>query len=156
MRPLAESLADIIKEMQDLKNILVDDKTFDFEYFLGGDWKFLACVCGIDAANAEHACIWCKSARLDRCDTSKHWSEHGARTINEISKNARSKKFNDKSKPLFTFIPLRHVVIDTLHLFLRVSDVLINLLIRELKYHESIEKSIKFSDGFNREKLLLG
>ena len=56
---LAESLADIITEMQDLQKISVDDKTFDFEYFLGGDRKFLACVCGIGAANANHACIWC-------------------------------------------------------------------------------------------------
>jgi hypothetical protein len=101
---LAESLADIT-EMQDLQKISVDDKTFDFEYFLGGDWKFLACVCGIGAANANHACIWCKCANLDRCDTSKHWSildpEHGAHTLNEILKNAGSKKFNCKSKPLF-------------------------------------------------------
>ena len=33
---------------------------FQLEYFLGSDWKFLACVCGIGAANGEHACIWCK------------------------------------------------------------------------------------------------
>ena len=61
---LAESLSDIVKEMQDLKDISVDNETFYFEYFLGGDWKFLACVCGIGAANADYACIWCKCARL--------------------------------------------------------------------------------------------
>ena len=25
--------------------------TYSIEYFLGGDWKFLACVCGLGAAN---------------------------------------------------------------------------------------------------------
>lgn len=153
---LAESLSDIVKEMQDLKDISVDNETFYFEYFLGGDWKFLACVCGIGAANADYACIWCKCARLDRCDTTKHWSildpDNGTRTVNEIEQYARSRKFNCKSKPIFPFIPLSHVVIDTLHLFLRVSDNLIGHLIRELKVCDSIEKKIKFSDGFCREK----
>ena len=34
---------------------------------------------------------------------------------------------------MFPFIPIHHVIIDTLHLFLRISDVLINLLIRDIR-----------------------
>ncbi|CAB4010906.1 Hypothetical predicted protein, partial [Paramuricea clavata] len=86
---LAESLADIITKMQDLQKISVDDKTFDFEYFLGGDWKFLACVCGVGAANANHACIWCKCANLDRCDTihiSKNSRIQGSEGLQELWK----------------------------------------------------------------------
>ena len=153
---LAGSLSDLITEMQDLKDISLDNEQFYFEFFLGGDWKFLACMCGIGAANADHACIWCRCARLDRCDTKKHWSildpDNGAHTLDKITKYARSRKFNCKSKPLFMFIPLSHIVIDTLHLFLRVSDNLIALLIRELKYNDAIQKKNKFSDGFNRSK----
>ena len=54
--------------------------------------------------------------------------------------------------PLFDFIPLDHVLIDTLHLFLRISDVLIELLIRQLKCEDAIEKKITFNNGFPREK----
>lgn len=36
------------------------DYKYDIEYFLGGDWKFLAYVCGLGAANQDYACIWCK------------------------------------------------------------------------------------------------
>lgn len=32
-------------------------KHYNIEYFLSGDWKFLACVCGLGAANQDHACI---------------------------------------------------------------------------------------------------
>ena len=71
---LAESLSDLIKEMQELTDITIDNMNFQLEYFLGGDWKFLARVCGIGAANGEHACIWCKCPWLDQCDTGKHWS----------------------------------------------------------------------------------
>ena len=101
------------------------------------------CFCGIGAANGEHTCIWCKCARLDKCDTSKHWSllnlEEGARTLEEIQKCAKSRKYNCKPNPLFMFIPLSHAVIDTLHLFLRVSDNLIALLIKDLKYLDAIQ-----------------
>ena len=45
-----------------------------------------------------------------------------------------------------------HVIIDTLHLFLRISDVLIDLLIRELTKSDAIEKNKTFSDGSPRDK----
>lgn len=45
------------------------------------------------------------------------------------------------------FIPLDHVIIDTLHLFLRISDNLIELLIRELKRQDAIEKKVTYNDG---------
>ena len=45
-----------------------------------------------------------------------------------------------------------HVILDTLHLFLRISDVLIDLLIRELRRSDAIEKKTTFSDGFPRDK----
>ena len=66
------SLEDLRKEMDDLKEITtVNEKKYNIEYFLGGDWKFLATVCGLGPANQEHACIWCKCPRLERSDTTK-------------------------------------------------------------------------------------
>ena len=41
------SLEDLRKEMEDLKEITVNEKKNNIEYFLGGDWKFLATVCGL-------------------------------------------------------------------------------------------------------------
>ena len=54
--------------------------------------------------------------------------------------------------PLFDFIPLDHVIIDRLHLFLRISDVLIELLIRQLKCEDAIDKKLTFNTGFARDK----
>ena len=45
-----------------------------------------------------------------------------------------------------------HVIIDTLHLFLRISDNLFKLPIRELKRQDAIDKVKRFPTGFNREK----
>lgn len=72
---------------------------------------------------------------------------HCARTIDEnqrIGEQSR-KQYNISNPPLFPTIPLKNVVIDNLHLFLRVSDVLIDLLIVELRRQDAIEKVKKFS-----------
>ena len=134
---LKESLSDLTQEMSKLNKVTVEGKTYNIEYFLGGDWKFLACVCGLGAANQDYACIWCKCPRSQRYDIQRVWSlsnsAQGARSLEEISSFAKSKKFNCKGTPLFNFIPIDHVIIDTLHLFLRISDNLTELLIRELR-----------------------
>ena len=60
---LKKALEDVIKDVERLKQIKVDDEIFEVEYFLGGDWKFLASITGIDAASSTYACIWCKCSR---------------------------------------------------------------------------------------------
>ena len=76
----------------------------------------------------------------------------GTRTVEEIKEHAKKHKFNCKFPPLFHFIPMDHVVIDTFHLFLRVSDVLIELLILELRTQDAINKNQTFANGFARDK----
>ena len=44
--------------MTKLSKVKVGGKHYNIEYFLGADWKFLACVCGLGAANQDHARIY--------------------------------------------------------------------------------------------------
>ena len=46
-------------------------------------------------------------------------------------------RYNCKNPPLFPFIPIKQVIIDTLHLFHRISDKLTYLLIRDLRIHDA-------------------
>ena len=100
------ALDDIMKEVDDLQ---VEDITFKIKYYLGGDWKFLAVVTGIDSASSDHACIWCKCKKDDRGDIQRVWSlsdkEQGARTIDEnteLAQRPRSRKaYNVSHEPLF-------------------------------------------------------
>lgn len=46
--------------MLNLKQLCIGEYKYNKEYFLGKDWKFLAGVCGLGAANQDYACIWCK------------------------------------------------------------------------------------------------
>ena len=154
------ALSDIRNEVEQLTHISVDKVCFYIEWFLGGDWKFLACICGLGAAHATFPCIWCKCPLYDHYDGAKTWSlrdiKQGARTIQEIQKlttaNCGKARFNVKHAPLFTTIPLDHVIIDTLHLFLRVCDNLINLLILRLRREDTIDKKKTFNDGLDLAK----
>ena len=103
--------------------------------------EIFAIYVGIDAANGTYACIWCKCPTCDKHDLSKTWlltnPDKGARSIEEIrkcaekSKNAKE-KYNCSRQPILP-IALDHFVPDILHLFLRITDVLTNLLILELR-----------------------
>ena len=48
---LEESLADLTEEMSKLNKVKVRGKSQNIKYFLGEDWKFPACVCGLGGAN---------------------------------------------------------------------------------------------------------
>ena len=80
---LALSLQDIKNEIESLSTIEVNNISFDIEYYLGGDWKFLATITGIDSASANYACIWCKCPTLEQHNSQIKWSmsqaEFGAR-----------------------------------------------------------------------------
>lgn len=89
----------------------------------------------------------CPKADIHRVD--QEWSltdqNKGARTIQSITDASRlparsKKKFNCSKVPLFSMVPMEGVIIDNLHLFLRVADNLINLLILDLRRLAGIEK----------------
>ena len=136
---LINGLQDICKEAEDLEEVTVKDNIYKVQFYLGGDWKFLAAVCGLESATANYACIWCKCPRFDmKLNWSIHDPAQGARSIEEIREKAKlpkrsTSRYNCCRDPIFSFIPISRVVIDSLHLFLRISDVLINLLIRDIE-----------------------
>ena len=146
-KSLSDGLQNIIQEARNLTVIEVDGINFEIILFIGGDWKFLAMIYGLESAISNYPCIWCKCPKSQRWDMSQEWSlldtKKGARTVDEIAEKSKLSKhnttrFNCVHEPLFPFIPLKRVVIDTLHLFLRICDVLINLLIRDLRLLDNI------------------
>lgn len=119
--------------------------------FLGADWKFLALVVGIKSASAIYSCIWRTCPSHERHDVTMAWSvqdkQRGARTIEDIKELAKVKKRGVEKlgcvrQPLFPSIPIDHIIPDVLHLFLRICDVLINLLILELWQLDGIDKNV--------------
>ena len=143
------ALQDIVKEVESLETIKVNDKDFKIIYYLGGDWKFLAMSTGIDSACCTYACIWCHCPAQERYLSSAKWSivntEEGARSIEENIRIATSKRkvYNVSNVPIFKTIPLTRVVVDNLHMFLRVADVLIDLLLHALLTLDRVNQSLQ-------------
>ena len=54
---IKNGLADIRKEVEDLKTGEHNGMQFTVTYYPGGDLKFLAIVTGIDSATSTYACI---------------------------------------------------------------------------------------------------
>jgi len=152
---LSVSLKDIEDEIKSTQSVIIDGHMFHIEYFFGADMKYLAICLGLQAANADYSCIWCKCPTDERHITSKSWDTE-LRTIKEIQEFAPKKKTEEKygciRQPLFPSIPIDHVIPDILHMFLRISDVLINLLILELRRLDGLEKLQLRENQFNQTK----
>ena len=123
---LSHAVKDIANEIESIQSITIDGHEFNIQFFLGADMKFLAICLGIQAANAKYSCIWCKCPAGERYNTS-----------NALGKKA---KYGCIHQPLFPSISIDRVIPDILHLFLRISDILINLLILDLRRMDGIEK----------------
>ena len=77
--------------------------------------KFLLLIYGLDAANAQHSCLWCKCPASERWDMTKQWSfsnpSKGTRTIEELQrlsklpKSRNKERFNCSRQPLFPMHP---------------------------------------------------
>ena len=80
---LSNALKDIEKEIKFTQTLTIDGHKFPIKYFFSADMKYLAVCLGLQAANADYACIWCKCPKEQRHNTSKSWKDE-LRTIEEI------------------------------------------------------------------------
>ena len=90
-------LQDIVANVNALSMITVREQAFEIEYYLGGDWKFLAMMTGIDSASSTYACIWCKCPALNRYDTTQKWSIDDIVLVHVQSRKTRESPSPDPS-----------------------------------------------------------
>lgn len=144
---MKESLRDVfsgINSLNSTKKIEVGNKNINLEFFLGGDYKFLLMVLGLQSATSNHSCLWCKVHKNQRWDMSHNLSYYNSpplnRTIEEIKQMAGKKKDNYGCvNPPLIEIDLDHVILDELHLMLRVVDVLIDNILEDVLEWDKID-----------------
>ena len=135
---------DHINNLNQTKQVKVGDRDINVEVFLGGDYKFLLMVLGLLNATSNHSCVWCKIHKDNRWDMSYDLSYYNSaplkRTIEEVIAMAgkANKNYCCARQPLL-HIDLDHVVVDELHLMLRIVDVLIDNLIEEVLEWDKME-----------------
>lgn len=145
-------VAGLKEEIKNLNSLKLGDKEYKVEKYFAGDWKFLSLCLGIKAANSQQPCVWCKyvthTTKEETLDSDcwtmippkdensdKNCQKNSARTIEDAIESVESGKPEDGyfKRPIFDFIPIQRYMIDMLHLFLRISDKLYELLFVELQ-----------------------
>ena len=117
---------------------------------------------GLKGATSLYACLWCKIHKDKRWETHKHFHHFNSppmmRTLLEIKELV--KKGNGDyccvKEPLLN-IDLDHVIVDELHLLLRVMNVMLDNIITEvidLDKSDDFEKSSKEPRGIHLKKLV--
>ncbi|KAJ8033035.1 hypothetical protein HOLleu_23158 [Holothuria leucospilota] len=137
---LKEQLSSVVEVTETFCAFSYGKVTYDISYCIGGDYKFLLCISGLKSASSKYPCLYCK------LEKSKFWDKNAVaanRTVEEIISLSQksSNPYACCNEPIFTSIPLDRIYIDLLHLFLRISDRLLNQLILEMQRLDSISKN---------------
>ncbi len=157
--------------IKDTKGIEVHHK---IKFKLGGDLVFLVNVLGVNNATSNQPCPWCKIDVRNPIDVNDNWPisrsyEEAVRSFNkeinsssEIAKTSKTKKSKNKegaselpkskyvlgykNLPIIDFIKFEEVVIDLLHLLLRITDMLFETLIKKMNNLDNKKESIKIDE----------
>lgn len=122
----------LINELRSLKEngLEVAETLWNFELYFSADWKFLAICLGINGPTSKFFCPWCSCSKDQHGDLNKDW---------RIEKNMTqiATEYNNINghihPPLFSMIPIDHIIFDELHVFLRITDRLWELMLAEIK-----------------------
>lgn len=107
--------------------------------------------------NCLFFCLWCLCKSTERADLTKFWSmvdpKGHPRTIEACIfhasiKSSKKQNFNCVFPPLFDFIPITAVVPDTLHCFLRITDILLCKFLATLRRLDNIGQAVTSYDPF--------
>lgn len=122
-------------QIDELDFLTTQNKTYKIQKYFGGDLKILALMCGINYANSNFPCIWCKYDKRELFESKKEYSitdpNKYARTLEE-AKNSQN-KFGYINLPILNSLPFQFYIIGTLHMMLRITDVLMDLFLIDLQ-----------------------
>jgi hypothetical protein len=133
---------EIFEQVEHIGNqIQVDERKLDLEFYFVADWKMLAIVTGLQAANGNYCCIWCVCHKENFLKRKFCLWRH----LPSCPDQGRLQK-----SLLPSNIPLTNVLIDTLHLFLRIGEQLVNKVITECRNADGLAKKDPYKKNKHR------
>ncbi|XP_068707879.1 uncharacterized protein [Montipora foliosa] len=138
---LKASLSNVIRDANSLiddGHMIIDGTKVLLEFFLGGDFKFLLIALGMKGATSNNSCIYCKIHKNERCDMSKNCCYYLNPPLARKVCDDWHKQPGCHSQP-FLKLPLENIVVDELHLMLRVTDRLEEGLILDIMKWDEVE-----------------
>ena len=103
---------------------------------MGGDMKCLQLGLGLDGSLCKYSCPWCRVHENQRNNMPKPLDFYHTRGMQRTSQNLKEdvvkNDFGVRAQPLVSIEP-EHIIIDELHLLLRICDKLLRNLILDTK-----------------------
>jgi hypothetical protein len=148
----------MFSSINEMKKLTINNVEFDIIHFFSGDLKFISIIKGIKSASSLYPCPWCTTHKkyfADNFECSIKDVNLKARSLKEGDEKSNKKELGYANKPILNFIESFHYVVDMLHLFLRITDVLENQLriridkkdsstSKHLKDHPTLAKYVRF------------
>ena len=136
----------MIEKLNQINEISLDDVSYKIVFHAGGDLKWLANCFGINAANSLYPCVWCTwkmKNKLNIEDTEINFpiSRNHKEALSCSKKKDMDEKKGYLNKAIFPFISFDKVVVDILHLTLRITDKLFQLLLDRLQQLDGNDSS---------------
>lgn len=140
-----------MSKLEKIKEIVINNTTYHISFLAGGDLKWLSEVFGINAGNSHYPCPWCKwkmKKEMKESDLNLTYSIHDrSHAEAHLCLKNKNKSIDARhgyvAPPLFSFIEFDKMVVDVLHLTLRITDKLFDMLLFRL---DKLEKNSKSDD----------
>ena len=137
------ALQEIIDEINNFKEKSIDKKIFKIDLTQGGDLKWLANMHGLLAANSNHPCPYCTWNPKDGFNCLRTLCSRSHQEAKECIIKSKE-RLGYQNWPLLKIIEFKKAIFDPLHMCLRITDVLCELLIGHLDELELKNKKDQF------------
>ena len=121
-----------INTLYEKASIEVEGKHFVLDILMGGDMKCLQLVLGLDGSLCNYSCPLCGVHKNQRDEMTKPLDFYHTRGMQRTSQNLKEYAVkNDvgvRPQPLVSIEP-EHIIVDEIHLLLRICDKLLRNLI---------------------------
>jgi hypothetical protein len=150
---LKTALKELFEQINCISHIEFKGEKYLIEKKLGGDLKFLANVMGLQNANSNYPCVWCTSHKRDFLA-----SDFNLRTLDKAHKCCKKREIDEKKgyarEPIAIGFSFDKCVVDLLHLFLRITDVLEEKLIVKLRTIDAIHIRPSESNDIEKQPMI--
>jgi len=153
-----ECLLKIFEPFRNFKSVIINSKEFKIVQKFGADLKFITDAYGLSGPTSNYACIYCESHLL------KPWANGDETKVHKITRTLEKAKATflnhyahqeDRKgylKSTMMHIDFKNIVVDLLHVLIRISEKLIEALIFILNSNDVDSTSVDFSKRVNLQK----
>ena len=124
---LKEPIEYLMSQLKILPTFEFNNKLFKLEYYFAADLKLALIITGLKAANSDFPCLYCHCKK-----NSLHLIQECELRSNAASIKNMGEKGYKRASLLGDVIPFSRIIICTLHLRLRIFEVLLKQLIKSL------------------------